>query len=378
MTRNVRALALSFLAAWSLGTAAFAQQPAPTEPQRGDFGEEVQVNEVLLDVLVTDAKGNAILGLKPEDFVVTEDGKPVDLTGVTFYSHNVLVESDQDIAAKGLNVDRTPEDRYFVLFFHDQKAAAADAPFLLTQQLEANQHVRKWVGELLPNDWVAVVSYDVKLKVHQDFTRDKQAVVRGLGDAMKGKDNENQWPSRTPDKSAGPSLIASLPRGKELRNETTTVFDGLRLVAEAAGETRGRKNLLLFTSGGGFGRVNNFGQATPDPRYYPEMVQELNDNNIAVYPIDLTANSQHPMADVMSRLADETGGQYLYHFTNFTTPLRRVAEENGGYYLLSYTSQHPAGKKGFQKVEVDTKDPSLRLRTRQGYSYGAQAEGSGR
>jgi VWFA-related protein len=367
MTRNIRALALSLVAAWSLGTAAFAQQPA--EPRRGDFGEEVQVNEVLLDVLVTDARGNAILGLKADDFVVKEDGKPVDLTGVTFYSHNVLVESDQDIAAKGLNVDRVPEDRYFVLFLHDR----------LTQQLAANQHVAKWVGELLPNDWVAVVSYDFKLKVHQDFTRDKQAVVRGLGDAMKGKDNENQWPSRTPDKSAGPSLIASLPRGKALRAETKTVFDGLRLLAEAAGETRGRKNLLLFTSGGGFGRVNSFGQATPDPRYYPDMVQALNDNNVAVYPIDLLATSQHPMADVMSRLADETGGQYLYHFTNFTTPLRQVAEENGGYYLLSYTSQHPAGKRGFQKVEIDTKDPSLRIRTRQGYSYGAQAEnGSGR
>ncbi|HVR98168.1 MAG TPA: VWA domain-containing protein [Thermoanaerobaculia bacterium] len=374
MTRNIRALALSLVAAWGLGTAASAQQPA--EPQRGDFGEEVQVNEVLLDVLVTDAKGNAILGLGPDDFVVKEDGKPVGLTGVTFYSHNRLVESEQEMAAKGLKVDREPEDRYFVLFFHDQKSAATDVPFLLSQQLEANQRVRDWVGELLPNDWVAVTSYDVKLKVHQDFTRDKQAVIRALGDAMKGKDNENEWPSRTPDKSQGPSLIASLPRGKALLKETTTVYDGLRVVADAAGQTRGRKNLLLFTSG--FGRVNNFGQATPDLRYYPAMVQELNDNNVAVYPIDLVGTSRHPLADVMSRLADETGGQYLYHFTNFITPLRQVSEENGGYYLLSYSSQHPAGKSGFQKVDIDTKDPSLRLRTRQGYTYGSATEKSGR
>jgi VWFA-related protein len=363
----LRAAALSIAAVSALAGAAFAQETQ--EPQRGPFGEEIRVSEVLLDVLVTDKQGNVVVGLGPEDFVVKEDGAPVDLTGVTFYSSSLPVEDAKALAAKGIRAATVPEDRYFILFFDDQKRAALDAPFLITQQMEANQRARDWVKELAPNDWVAVVSWDYKLKVHQDFTRDKQAIVNALGAAMKGKDRGN-WPSRTQGTTEGPSLLANLPKGNELRNRTTRIYDALEVVAEAAGGIRGRKNLLLFTVG--FGNVNNFGQYTPDLRYYPDMVDALNDNNVAVYTVDLTPEGiQTAFADSMHRLADDTGGQYLFNFVNFLTPLRRVAEENTGYYLLSYRSEHPAGKSGFQKVEVDTANPEFRVRAREGYEYGS-------
>ena len=83
---------------WSFSVATFlalahppalrAQPPAQETPALiAPFGAEILVSEVLLDVMVTDRKGNPILGLGPSDFVVTEDGRKVDVTAATFYSN---------------------------------------------------------------------------------------------------------------------------------------------------------------------------------------------------------------------------------------------------------------------------------------------------
>lgn len=365
MRQTLRATALALVATWGLSQAAVARQTAQENPQ-DRFEGRVDVNEVLLDVLVTDSRGNVIVGLTPQDFVVKEDGKAVDLTGVTFYSNRSLVEPAA-LAEKGVQVDKVPEDRYFILFFEDQKDVSAEAPRLLSQQMEATQRASDWIDETLPNDWVAVVSYDKKLKLHQDFTHDRVALKQAISNAMKGKDDGN-WPSRIR-KDGGPSLFAGLPQGNALRDGSTRIYDAIRLLADASGQMVGRKNLVLFSNG--FGRIDNLGLFTPDNRYYPEMSRALNDNNVAVYPIDLTPSGyQNALGDSMSTLANDTGGRYYFNFTSFKTPLQQIAQENSGYYLLSYRSEQPAGKSGFQDVKVDTVNPEFKVRARKGYEYG--------
>jgi VWFA-related protein len=357
--------------ALALAPALQAQESEPQAP--GQFGEKIDVNEVLLDVLVTDSKGNVIVGLKPEDFVVKENGKPVELTGLTFYSDRRLIGG----AKEGVKVDEVPEDRFFILFFDDQKDEATDAPALLGRQVEAGQRAREWVlKSRQPADWVAVVSYDKKLKVQQDFTRDGRALADAIGGAMKGKDAEGNWPSRIKE-GEGPSLYANLPKGNALRDETENIYDALKVLADSAGQIRGRKNLVMFTTG--FGEVNSFGQYIPDKRYYPGTVQALNDNNVAVYSLDLVpAGTIHPLSDAMTKLSNETGGQYYTNFSTFSTPLKQIGEENSGYYLLSYRSEQPAGKRGFQEVDVDTTNPEFRVRARKGYAFGDEKAQTGR
>ncbi|MES1242281.1 MAG: VWA domain-containing protein [Acidobacteriota bacterium] len=361
------------IAALALATAPAAVRAQNEPPRQEGFGSEINVNEVLLDVLVTDRQGNVIVGLTPQDFVVKEDGKPVDLTGLTFYSDRRLVGSTRE----GVAVDKVPEDRYFILFFDDQKDAAAEAPELLSRQVEAGQRVRDWVLKgRQPADWVAVVSYDTRLKVQQDFTRDGRALADAVAAAMKGKDAEGNWPSRIKE-GEGPSLYAALPKGNELRDKTGTIYDALRALSRAAGNIHARKNLVMFSTG--FGRVNNFNQYVPDPRYYPDMANALNDNNVAVYSIDLSPSGTiHPLASAMNQLASDTGGQYYATFNSFSTPLRQIGEENSGYYLLSYRSEQPAGKSGFQNVQVTTTNPEFKVRARKGYSYGDGSPQAGR
>jgi VWFA-related protein len=357
-------------------TASLTAGPAvATEEQpKGQFGELVEVSEVLLDVLVTDKKGNVIVGLDADDFVVTDAGAAVPLTGASFYSNRFEIRDDDASRINKPAANEVPADRYFIFFFHDQLRPGGEASPLVRQQFEAARKTERWVREeMLPGDWVAVVSYDVKLKVHQDFTRDRQALLRALEDATISKDPANVWGSRRPEVPEGqPTLLSNLPEGKDLRDETTRIYDGMRLVAEATRDVVGRKSLVLFSTG--FGRLDTSipNVALPDTRFYPELEQALNDNNVAVYSVDLTpvgftSNQQN----FLTELSTDTGGEYFGTFNNFIVPLRQIADEANGYYLLSYQSEHAAGETGYRKVKVETRNPDFKVRARQGYRFGS-------
>lgn len=348
----------------------FGTWALPASAQTPTLEEEIQVDEVLLDVLVTDSHGNVIVGLDKNDFRVTEDGEPVELTGATFYSNRRFLDAAGGALPTGVDVSTVPVDRYFILFFQDLQRTL---PRLMAQQLEAGDRARRWVGGLSPNDWVAVVSYDRDLQVHTDFTTDREVLDRAIEAAASGRDANGNWPSRrTP--SDGPSLLAQLPQGKELARRTRRIQSALQVLGDAAHAIPGRKNLVFF--GLGFGEINDFGFYTPDPRYYPPMVRALNDGNVAVYGIDLVPTSfsgrlqQSPYGSSLSSLAADTGGQYYFTFVNFLAPLEEIDSDNNGYYLLSYRARHPRDASGYQKVEVETVNPDFAVRARQGYRIG--------
>jgi len=358
-------IALALLIA--LAPAAGAQQP--DQPQ-GQFGEQLEVGEVLLDVLVTDADGNAVLGLGPDDFVVEEAGEPRDVTSVSFYANRRVGGVLPASLSEKANVESLPEDRYFILFFQDQRQRQFDTDVpLLRQQFDAGRFAKQWVrNDLLPDDWVAVVSYDSRLRVQTDFTRNHDALAKAIDAAIQGKSLDMDEFSQVGNTS-GPSLIDDLPRGHYLSKQTGRIYDAVELVAEATGDIRARKNLVMF--GIGFGILTTSDRE--DIRFYEPMMQALNDNNVAAYMVDLSPNTvKHAMSDPMNRLATETGGRYFFNFANFSTPLSQITDENNGYYLLSYRSSHPRGETGYQKVKVHTKNPDFKVKTREGYVFGNQ------
>ncbi len=362
---------------------AFAAAQEPTS----EFGEQINVTEVLLDVLVTDNKGNIILGLEPEDFIVEEKGEPVDIASATFYSNRRFVDSADLAQRLGVERSEVPVDRFFVLFFEDVRRY--DTAFV-SYQLDAIRWVKNWVkSDLLPNDWVAVVGWDAQLFIYQDFTTDNDKIVQALNQVAKGKRPGDLWESRV-EAHQGPSLAKNLPRGDELGKASKRMFAALETVGQAAGYITGRKNLLLFTIGLGDvpvgGDVSAAGvlgsspsSYTPDSRYYGPMMQRLNDNNVAVYSISVLRDDSDVDGDVaqlqngLSVLSSDTGGRYFFNFVNFRDPLEQITEDNNGYYLLSYRSEYTAeeaDREGYRKVSVKTVNPTFSVRARQGYKLG--------
>ncbi len=348
----------------ALASAAGGQTaPAPEPVPR--FSGEVTVTEVLLDVLVADRDGNLILGLGPEDFRVEADGNPVELTGLTFYSNRrYLGQADAD--KLGVDPDAVPDRRYFVLLFDDQRR---NGGALLQRHLAATRDAERWIDEKLePGDRVAVASFDVKLKLHADFTGDREALRAAVRAAATGQEGRAEWPSR---RSGGGELAlgARLPTGNDLRDATPTIYEALQVLADAAAPIRGRKNLVLFSIG--FGDLNSIGQYTRDTRYHQPTVEALNGGNVAVYSVNLAEPGvDNRLADALNDFALLTGGRVFREVVSFTLPLEQIARATNGYYLLSYRVEHAAGEMGYRKVEVDALNPEFRVTARRGYRFG--------
>src|SRR5947209_8365175 len=86
---------------------------AAQEPPK--FGENVEVNVVLIDAVVTDATGHQILGLDKNDFTVTENGVQQPIDSVEYFTNRKLLNAPEQSAP--FKVERVREDRYFVFFF---------------------------------------------------------------------------------------------------------------------------------------------------------------------------------------------------------------------------------------------------------------------
>lgn len=331
----------------------------PDEPETR-FEGEVRVSEVLLDVLVTDTAGNVVLGLGEDDFVVEDEGRPVPVESVSFYSNRTFLGGLGDSTPGGTGA---PQDRYFVLFFYRPPVARAgprDSSLYLKLPQAGRMSFQWMVEDLLPNDHVAVVSYGMHLDLHHDFSRDRDRLGRATLRAAQGKAPPDRWPSRVENPEAGVSL-AELFERTGLDRETEDLHKAVEVLAEALGEVTGRKNLILF--GADFPRL-----ASDESRKgYPPMVRALNAHNVAVYGLSVTGRGRQPS---LAQLAEDTGGQYAYGFASFLDPLRTISVENSGYYLVSFRSEFPASETGYREVSVRTVNEDFRVRTRNGYEVG--------
>ena len=349
-----------------------APAAAPTDATRSDsFQERVEVIEVQLDVVVKDGN-KQVTGLGPGDFVVTEEGRPVEVTSTTFYG------TPEQLEASGEGtVERA--DRYFIFLFHDR---SRDATLVRPLMLDAGQQARKWVEEQrLPNDQVAVMTYDVRLKIYTDFTRDNEQILEAIKDAVASKKEPDRGTGRSKEPlrpaADSPSLLLNLPAAGDLARETRVFEDAIALLGRAAEGIVGRKNLLLFSIG--FGDTDSNGVWLPDVRYYPRMDKNLNDGNVAVYAIDLLGSRRGGpggpgIASSLASIANDTAGLYYETFTNFSTPIKEAAKDTAGYYLLSYRSEYPRGTAGYREVKVDTKQKGYDVRARKGYLFGEKGE----
>ncbi len=330
------------------------------------FEGQLVVTEVLLDVIVTDRQRRPVFGLGKDDFLVEERGREMELTGASCYSTRYADD------ASGAAPDTIPASRHFVFFFHFVRPTQDPLNRLVRRQRNAAGYVGRWVAEeMQPSDWLAVAGHVAQgLRIFQDFTQDREALIAVLAALERAKDPGTGRLGLEPPPIGDASLRGNLPPAPESGRKRRNVHTSLRRLAEASGRIVGRKVLLYFGIGFGY-RYRGDRFASPDRRRYNPMVEALNDNNVAVYPIDVSLPGVvHSQSQFLYTLANDTGGVYHRNTVSFLRPLQTIAGENAAYYLLSYRSSHPRGKRGFQTVRVRTRTPDLVVRARRGYRYG--------
>jgi len=342
--------------------AAMAQQQPQPPPQ--PFGEKIDVNVVLLDAIVTDSRGHQILGLGPDDFVVTENGVPQKIQSVDYFTNRKNVSTPESKAE--FKAERTREERYFVLFF-DKPSEGTLQNRLVHARGAAVDFIN---NQMKPNDLVAVAGHDVRLKVYSDFTNDKKQLARALDDAIAFGRGVLDTPAGTP---AAPSIFRTVNRSR-MMSHTGTTYEALEVLADALRPIKARKDLVLFSAGILTpDQVVQKGMAVNQSRFYDRAIHALNTADVSVYPANIVdqPNIAPVYHQALEGLAIDTNGEYFRFNTTFTGALRRVEQDTNGYYLISYTAPKPKGTSGFQKVQVTVKNPDFKVRAREGYSFGS-------
>lgn len=331
----------------------------PAAAQQPGLSERVDVNVVLLDAIVTDARGNQILGLTKDDFVVKENGVEQTIDSLDYFTNRRLLNAREENAP--FKVEQVREERYFVFFFDKP----TDPGVLNDQLARARNAARDFVREeLKPGDLVAVAGHDVRLKVYSDFTDDPKQLEKALNEATRF----GRGLTKAPANAREASILRNIDLD-DMSRRTGTVYQALELLGDALRPIRARKNLVLFSPG--VVELNEDvrnGMIFTRSRHLDPALESLNSANVTVYPVQIQREvSLDPVFHQrLEEFATSTGGEYFRFNNSFEPALDRVDDVNAGYYLLSYrtTSREP----GFRKVQVSVRNqPQLRVTSRSGY-----------
>ncbi|HSP13693.1 MAG TPA: VWA domain-containing protein [Thermoanaerobaculia bacterium] len=354
----MRSLTVFSILLMFIGISAVAQ----TVEQQKPLSERIEVNAVLIDAVVTDSRGNQILGLDKNDFLLTEDGKPQAIDSLDYFTSRKLLTAPEEKAP--FKVEQVHEERYVVFFFDKPEGAA-----LFDRLAQARSDVNKFIDRhMTEGDKVAIVGHDVRLKVYSDFTSDKAQLRRaldqvarfGIGLTKPSADN------------VSPSILRTI-NADAMMSKTGTVYEAITELADALKPIRARKNLILFSPGIlEPGDTVRGGVVISRSRFYDPMIDALNAANVTVYAMNLQSDASAAAPAVhqtLDSMTHETNGDYYRYAVTFSSALNQVAKATAGYYLLTYRTQKTG--RGFQKVAVSVKDhPEFKVAARAGYTYG--------
>jgi len=137
------------------GAPAVEPKPAPQQQKPEDAGASisVEVPVVTLDVIAATRNGDLLTGLKKENFRITDDGTAQTISNFGSSEAPITIVMLMEFSSRG----------YYDWFAYQAKYWA-DAFF----------------PQLKKNDWVALVTFDMKSRVEVDFTQNKDEVRNAL------------------------------------------------------------------------------------------------------------------------------------------------------------------------------------------------------
>jgi VWFA-related protein len=309
------------------------EEPPPPPPEKPkkiegipDYSLHVDVPLVNVDVLVTTKDGQFISNLKKEQFRVLEDGVPQAVSNFSI--------SEAPITAV-LLVEFASTNYYFIV-------DALNASYAFANSLKKD-------------DWVAVVSYDMKPQIMVDFTQDKRAIYGAL--------NQLRMPGFA----------------------ETNLFDALYDTLDRVDRIEGHKYVILITTGVDTFSKLNLDQiikkikATKDVTIFPVSigfaVREYCETHRCGYTHGIgipVSNMDYLQADnEMNTFARLTGGRA--YFPRFEAEMPQIFHDIAGdirnQYNLAYHPTNPKLDGSYRKLKVELVGPDgtpLKVRDQKG------------
>jgi Ca-activated chloride channel homolog len=299
---NSKAMQAGAIAAMALaiGAGMSAQQAVP-EQQPLFRGSAIPTVAVYATVL--DASGRLVPDLSKDDFIITDEGKLVDITQ---FSNKPLP--------------------FTAVVMLDTSASMTGSLDLL------NSAAEQFVIRLMPTDRARVGAFNDKIQLSDAFTNNRDALIRDLKELQFGN------PTRLND-----AIAASLD-----------ALDGID----------GRRVVLVFTDGEDTASKIGFRPVLDRARNEEVMVYAIGLESEMFNGVRIQRS--RPSRD-LRKIADETGGGYfeLKKSDELSATFTRVAQELRSQYLLGFTPTALDGKP--HRLEVRLKRPGLNARARKSY-----------
>jgi VWFA-related protein len=290
--------------------------PPPSRPKKvegmPDYSIHVDVPLVTLPVLVTTNNGQFIPNLKKENFRIFEDGTPQTI--------------------RDFKVEEAPITAALLVEF-----ASTTYPLLI----DALRGSYAFASTLKKEDWVAVISYDMKPEILVDFTQDKNAVMGAIN-------------------------TLRMPGFAE-----TNVFDALYDTLDRMDRVEGHKYIVLVSTG-----IDTFSKLNLD-----QITKKVkNTHDITIFPISIgwllreycethgCTGFAHGMASYgmqsidwyqadneMQTFARLTGGRfYQPRFAgDFPDVFRDISEDIRHQYTITYHPTNPKLDGSYRKLKVE-------------------------
>ena len=237
--------------------------PAPMDkngpPQKSDRLPttdtlSIDVDLVNVDVVVTDQSGNPVTGLEKNNFKVFDDNVEQNVTNFSPTDSPltvvVLVEFGET----------------FGYWFDNAKVPAAG-----------------FINSLRPDDWGALVAYDIRPEILVDFTKNKNELFNGL-------------------------RRMSIPAYRE-----TCLYDAVWDTLDRLDNVDGKKAIFLLSTG----------LDTISKHSYPDLLKKAQGSDTMIYPVSLGQMARQFMEPRM-------GGEASITFLQADNVLRSLAEATGG------------------------------------------------
>ncbi len=344
---------------------------------------EVRVTVKLIQVIVTDKKGNPVTDLRKEDFVLTDNGQEMKLT--EFEKHLLSLPAaekpaEERVAATPLQAPRLLNRKFFLLFDFVYNHPAGVR--------KMGEVARKFLDtQVLPTDEIGVLSISLikRLQVHLYLTTDHEKVRKliskiGLRDSTdRFEDLEDKYQREL--KAAGladergeTKYTQPMPEMPQLdlaemwRLHSLHYLDGLTALAIALRSIPGQKHLVLFSEGIPYPVAYGRGTSAKFNRY-EIMLREMQTSNVAVHALytgGITLSDWLTGAWTLAKTSYDTGGQYWLNMYNYQPFVEKVSTSTGSYYVLGYPiSETWDGK--YHRIQVTVNRPGCDVRAQWGY-----------
>jgi VWFA-related protein len=303
-----------------------ATQPVEVKPDLPDKDAiRIETRLVNLNVKAMDRAGQPLTSLKPEDFLVYEDGVKQEV------SHFKPVNAPVNII---LLLDLSGSTK-------KKRKAMQEA-------------ANKFVDALPINDKIAIVAFTRRYRALTDFTNDKTRLKKVLEE------------------------INGFSGGTAFYDSLWKALDQLDQLTDA------RKAVVVLTDG----EDESIGGDEPTDHTFDQLLERASEEDVTIYPIYFSPSNHYDKLGVLfgggnlmgsdksrtarrqlDAIAEETGGEVFnsQREEDLEDAYKRVAAELHTLYSLAYSPEKLKHNGEFRKISVKVNRDGSMARTRRGY-----------